>query len=226
MNAIVIMAKKPIPNKVKTRLIPTVTPMTAAKLYYNFLLDKFEQVNKIKDVKPFVAYTPPNTKIFFKKIIPKRFTLIEQIGGDLGEKLSNISNMLFHQGFKKIILMDSDTPNLPSEYIYQAVQYLNQVDIVLGPCIDGGYYLIGLRYYFPDIFKGIPWSTSKVIEATINKINLQGATFSYLDKWYDVDTIEDLIRLKHDLTSSNQNKCYCKNTRKIISRINISDKSV
>jgi rSAM/selenodomain-associated transferase 1 len=219
------MAKKPIPNKVKTRLIPTLSPTTAAKLYHNFLLDKIEQVNKITDAKPVIAYSPPSSKIFFKKIIPKGFTLIEQIGENLGERLSNISNMLFHQGFSKIILMDSDTPNLPSEYLYQAIKYLNQVDIVLGPCVDGGYYLIGSRYYFPDIFREIPWSTSKVIQATINKIILLGATFRYLDKWYDVDTIKDLIRLKHDLTSSNQKECYCKNTRKIISQINIGNKS-
>ena len=222
-NAIVIMAKSPLPNQVKTRMIPALDPSTASSLYHNFLLDKIEQVENI-DAHPFIAYTPENGADFFRSIIPPGFTLINQVGSDLGERLTNISNHLFRQGFKKISILDSDTPNLPPEYIQKGFERLDESDVILGPCEDGGYYLIGLRANHPQLFIGIPWSTPGVTELTIRKAQTSGLTICLLEKWYDIDTLEDLKHLKYDLeTTSNNRKSsfFCKNTYRAISRLDI-----
>jgi hypothetical protein len=221
MNAIVIMAKAPIPNEVKTRLVPPLDPETASELYKNFLLDKIEQTRSIVGAHLFLAYTPETAETAFKDIVPQEFTLIRQVGADLGKRLANISGNLFHQGFKKVVLLDSDTPNLPSRLIREALQRLDAFDVVIGPCEDGGYYLIGLRSSMPELFRNIPWSTSEVVELTVRKVVKKGTTVSLLNKWYDVDTVKDLVRLKRDLESRPHIGSFCKNSYLALSKINV-----
>ncbi len=219
MNAVVIMAKMPSPNKVKTRLCPPLQPETAAHLYYSFLLDKIEQVRSMEGAHHFLAYTPAAEEDFFIGIMPPGFNLILQVGGDLGERLANTSNSLFEKGYEKVVILDSDTPNLPPDYIREGLRRLEDADVVLGPCMDGGYYLIGMRGRIPELFAGIPWSTRDVIKLTEKKARSVGKTVSHLGRWYDVDTVEDLKRLKKelDLLSQDQNESFCENTYRALS---------
>ena len=217
MNAIAIMAKAPIPNKVKTRLTPPLSPFEASRLYHSFLLDKIEQVKSIEEACPFMAYTPESSEYFFRNIIPPGFSLINQAGKDLGERLANISHELFAKGAGKVVLLDSDTPNLPVDNIRNGLSRLNEADVVLGPCEDGGYYLIGMKAFIPEIFCGIPWSTALVTEFTLKKVHDLGLTVSILPVWYDVDTGKDLRRLMRDLESLSNNCFFCKNTHSILS---------
>jgi rSAM/selenodomain-associated transferase 1 len=222
MKAIVIMAREPEPHKVKTRLTPPLDPVTASKIYHGFLMDKIEQVEGIKEADHFVAYTPESSRYFFESIIPPDFTLLPQKGKDLGERLANICDTLFENGYVKIVMMDSDTPNLPSSYITDGLESLKKTDLVLGPCEDGGYYLIGLSSNMPQIFQGIPWSTSNVTEVTMRKAQALGKKIFLLEKWYDVDTISDLRRLKSELDAYpevSNDVFFCKNTYKIVSEI-------
>ncbi|UCE36466.1 MAG: TIGR04282 family arsenosugar biosynthesis glycosyltransferase [Thermoplasmata archaeon] len=222
MNAIVIMAREPKPNKVKTRLTPPLDPQTASKIYHGFLLDRIEQVESLREVDHFVAITPESSDSFFKDIIPKDFALLRQKGKDLGERLSDISNTLFKKGYEKVVMMDSDSPNLPSRYISEGLKMLNKADLVLGPCEDGGYYLIGLSSNMPQIFQDIPWSTSRVTEITNKKAKALGKKISLLEEWYDVDTFEDLKRMRTELDSypkAPNDIFFCKNTYSIISEI-------
>jgi rSAM/selenodomain-associated transferase 1 len=219
ISAIVIMAKAPTPNEVKTRLIPHLKPDIAALLYHNFLLDKIEQVKSVQKTKFFIAYMPADSEKYFKKIAPD-FDLILQIGNDLGDRLSYVSNKLFDKGFKKVVILDSDTPNLPTEFIRKAIAGLKTSDIVIGPCEDGGYYLIGLKTPTPDVFKNIPWSTSKVTNITIKRAEAIGLKSSFLKNWYDIDTIDDLRRLKKDLEKS-EGKKISENTHNFLSKLQI-----
>jgi rSAM/selenodomain-associated transferase 1 len=220
------MAKAPVPYQVKTRMIPSLAPEVVSSLYYNFLLDKIEQV-KIIDAQAFIAYTPQFELDFFRSIAPSGFNLINQVGTDLGKRLVNVSKRLFGQDYKKVLILDSDTPNLPIEYIRKGIEQLKKSDVVLGPCEDGGYYLIGLGASQPLLFEDIPWSTSSVTELTMKKAKRCGLTVSLLEKWYDVDTIHDLLRLKGDLESCSEDQksvFFCKNTYHEICRLNISNK--
>jgi rSAM/selenodomain-associated transferase 1 len=222
MKAIVIMAREPEPNRVKTRLMPPLSPGDASRIYESFLLDKIENIKAIREVDRFVAYTPETSRNYFEGIIPSEFNLIAQKGKDLGERLANVSDSLFKNGYYGIMMMDSDTPNLPSSYIISGLEALDENDLVVGPCEDGGYYLIGLSRQIPEIFQGIPWSTPDVTKTTIMKAQSGGRSLSLLKKWYDVDTIEDLMRLKRDLDAAHDGSktdLKCRNTHKILSEI-------
>lgn len=221
MDALVIMAKEPKPNEVKTRLIPTLKPEFATELYHNFLLDKINQVHSFDAVHPYLAYFPESAESFFREIVPQRFFLIRQAGSNLGERLDNISKRLNSLHYTKIIMLDSDTPNLPTSYISDGLSGLDEADVVLGPCEDGGYYLIGAKASTPELFRDIPWSTTKVTEMTLKNAEEADLKLRMLDYWYDVDTPESLKRLKDDLDKDLENGkvgLYSENTYKVLQR--------
>lgn len=221
MDAVVIMAKAPEAHMVKTRLTPPLDPGTASYLYCCFLLDKLEQVRGLNDIYPMVAYTPHDRVNFFKGIRPAGFTLMPQTGGHLGERLANVSGYLFEHGYEKVVILDSDSPNLPTGYIYDSMRCLDKTDAVIGPCLDGGYYLIGLSTHMPELFQDIPWSTPRVTELTMEKAVNMGISVSLIDEWYDVDTVEDLIRLKRDLEKPLDGSFLCRNTYRMVSKMDI-----
>jgi rSAM/selenodomain-associated transferase 1 len=221
VDAVVIMAKAPEAYKVKTRLTSRLDPETASELYCCFLLDKLEQVRGLNDIYPMVAYTPHDRADFFKGILPAGFTLIPQTGGHLGERLANVSGYLFEHGYEKVVILDSDSPNLPTRYIYDGMRCLDDTDAVIGPCLDGGYYLIGLSTHMPALFQDIPWSTPRVTELTLKKAANMGISVSLIDEWYDVDAVEDLLRLKRDLEKPFDGSFLCRNTHRMISKMDI-----
>ena len=201
--AIAIMAKAPLPGEVKTRLCPPLSYEEAAQLYRCFLLDKIKQLNSLKATAPAVAYTPHDTEPLFEAMVPSSFTLIPQKGPDLGARLSNTLNQLLESGYRRVMAIDSDTPTLPSAYLEKAVSLLSEpeIDVVLGPSEDGGYYLIGLRRLQPELFEKMHWSTAQVLSETIRRAQAKGLKVVCLPTWYDVDTPEDLKRLRESLHS-------------------------
>ena len=116
---------------------------------------------------------------------------IPQGRGDLGDRLSRISHQVFLREYRKVIILASDTPHLPRDVIRSAIARLDEIDVVLGPCDDGGYYLIGLRFRAPTLFAGIPWSTAQVLDRTIQRAQEAGMTWELLPPGYDIDTWED-----------------------------------
>ena len=119
---------------------------------------------------------------------------IPQGWGDLGYRLHGSPTRCFY-GDTGNILLASDTPHLPQDVIRSAIARLDEIDVVLGPCDDGGYYLIGLRFRAPTLFAGIPWSTSQVLDRTIQRAQEAGMTWDLLPPGYDIDTWEDAERL-------------------------------
>ena len=120
--------------------------------------------------------------------------------------------MELQQGYEKVVILDSDSPNLPSGYIYDGLECLDKADAVIGPCLDGGYYLIGLGSHIPELFQDIPWSTEKVTGATLERAASMGLSVSLIGEWYDVDTWEDMMRLKRDMEKPLDGSFYCENT--------------
>ena len=201
--AIAIMAKAPLPGEVKTRLCPPLSYEEAAQLYRCFLLDKIEQLSSLKATAPAVAYTPDDSEPLFEAMVPSSFTLIPQKGADLGARLSNTLNQLLASGYRQVMAIDSDTPTLPATYLEKAVSLLSkpEIDVVLGPSEDGGYYLIGLRTLQPELFEKMRWSTAHVLSETMRRAQAKGLKVACLPTWYDVDTPEDLKRLRESLRS-------------------------
>jgi uncharacterized protein len=200
--ALFVMAKDPRAGQVKTRLCPPLTPEMAARLYQCFLLDVLDLVAGIPGVDPVIAFSPADARKEFSRLTSGRFLLIPQHGADLGARLENSFRVLFQQGYKQIAAVSTDSPDLPSEYLGEAFSRLEKAPVVLGPCPDGGYYLIGLSRLIPELFRDMPWSTERVVPETEHRVKGMGLSLSYLPEWHDVDTGADLHRLVEELTGA------------------------
>ena len=197
---IIVFAKNPVPNQVKTRLVPTLSPEQAATVYTAFLTDGCDALVKLPDVDRIIAYTPAGAQSDLQVLIGNDAIYIPQIGADLGERLAAATQWATEQGYTKILLVGSDSPTLPISYISKAFTLLDSRDIVVGPSTDGGYYLIGfsatnIAMTVPFVFEEIAWSTADVFQQTVASIHSLKVTFGLLPPWYDIDTAEDLAFL-------------------------------
>ena len=197
---VIVFAKNPVPNQVKTRLVPTLSPEQAATLYTVFLTDWCEVLAKLPCVDLIIAYTPEEARSDLQALIGNDVLYIPQIGTDLGERLASATQWATEQGYTKILLVGSDSPTLPTSYILKASTRLDSRDIVIGPSTDGGYYLIGfsatnISMTVPFIFEEIAWSTADVFQQTVARIRSLKGNIGLLPPWYDIDTTEDLVFL-------------------------------
>lgn len=201
--AVAIMAKSPRPGEVKTRLCPPLNSVEAAALYRCFLLDKIETVRELTGAQALIAYSPTDARADFEALAPG-IQLMPQRGPDLGARLHATLAGLLSAGHAGAIAVDSDTPTLPRAFLQQAVDCLTRpgCDVVLGPTEDGGYYLIGLRIARPELFHGVPWSTATVFEETRRRADAGNLSVACLPAWFDVDTPDDLHRLRAGLGAS------------------------
>ena len=199
--ALVIFAKAPIPGLVKTRLCPPLTRDEAATLHGSFVLDTLERtktaVTKLKlPIDRYLACAPSATHVFFKIMEERQgVKLIDQLGDDLGARMNQAFQTLFAQGYRQVLLVGTDVPTLPLDHFKQALTALEPHDLVLGPALDGGYYLIGLKRPAPELFADIPWSTDQVLRHTQEKAATIGFKASLIEPWRDVDTLADLVAL-------------------------------
>ncbi len=221
MQAAAVMARVPVPGKVKTRLVPPLTPLAAAWLYTGFLRDTVDRLARLDGIRPFVACTPPVADGFLAGIVPPGFSTLPQAGGDLGERLAFVAEALFSRGATTVVLCDSDSPTLPGRYIGEAFLRLDENDVVVGPCDDGGYYLIGMRRCTPRLFSDIPWSSPYVTQRTVEAAERLDLSVSLLEPWYDVDTAADLDRLCRDLTASPEDDASARHTRRALLEIGL-----
>jgi rSAM/selenodomain-associated transferase 1 len=193
-NFLAIMAKEPAARKVKTRMSPTFSSVEAAALYECLLMDTIDLVKNLDFTKKVLAYTPREAEVYFRGIVPDGFQLMPQPPGDLGRRLISIARRLFNLGAKAICLMNSDSPDLPSDYIRRAFHLLHSgFDVVFGPSLDGGYYLVALRRP-EDIFSNVPWSSRAVLEVSRKKAKKLNMKDVLLQAWTDLDTPDDLRR--------------------------------
>jgi glycosyltransferase A (GT-A) superfamily protein (DUF2064 family) len=118
------------------------------------------------------VYTPVGSEQEFQGVLPNDFLLIPQRGELLGDRLHNAMEDLFFEGFDSVCLMGSDSPTLPPSYVGQAVEYLNRSKdgVVIGPTVDGGYYIIGLKAPCRRLFEDIDWGTDRVFEQTQTRV--------------------------------------------------------
>ena len=121
--------------------------------------------------------------------------LLPQTGEDLGSRMSHAFDAVFGMGYRRAILTGSDVPSLSASVYGEALKLLQDHDLVLGPSMDGGYYLIGLTHPVPDLFTGIPWSTNQVFDLTMKKAHNLPLKTAVLPSEHDLDTMADLQRL-------------------------------
>jgi len=192
---LVVVAKEPVPGKVKTRFIPQLSPAEAAGLYRCSLHDRITEISALNGVDRAIAYTPEDARDTFTELSLDGFELFTQRGKGLGQRLNNIFQANLARGYQAVSIVDSDSPDLPKSIINESFGLLlsKQAEVVLGPCHDGGYYLVGLRKPYPELFRNIPWSTKNVLSTTLEKAGKMGLNVKLLSSWNDLDTFEDLI---------------------------------
>lgn len=196
---LVVVTKAPIPGRVKTRLTPFVSPSAAAELARALLEDTLRRVGQIPRNHLVVAVEPPEAVPFMRKIAP-RAEIVPQTAGDLGARMSAVVADRFALGASAVILIGSDHPTLARAEMDRAIQWLQEGgnQLVIGPARDGGYTLIGLTRPHPELFEGIPWSSSSVLQETLARAEGLSLKVRQLSVCYDVDTIEDVARLQRE----------------------------
>jgi rSAM/selenodomain-associated transferase 1 len=198
--ALLIVGKAPVPGRTKTRLVPPLSSEEAAELYRGFLLDSVSLGLDLGWERVSVVH-PAGARQILADVLPSRVTLVEQSGHGLGDALSSAFERHLAAGFDRVVLIGSDNPTLPREPIRAACAALDEHDLSIGPTLDGGYYLIGMRAPHLGVFENVEWSTPRVYAQTVARAMQLGLRVHAVPAWYDVDEPQDLEQLRHDLLS-------------------------
>lgn len=224
-NCLIVFAKEPKKDKVKTRLQGYLSKTQCVNLYKAFLLDTIELVNKVSCSYKILAYESYGRTPRYLKKIASRCMFYKQEGDGLGERMHNACKFVKKAGASKMVIIGSDSPALPASSIKKAFGLLSRTDVVLGPSFDGGYYLIALKSPCAGLFKDITWSSPTVFRDTIKNAQKLKKRVALLDKRYDIDDARDLFRLKKYL-SKIKNRSVAGWTRKFMnSVIQLTDKN-
>jgi rSAM/selenodomain-associated transferase 1 len=186
-NLLIIFTRNPELGKVKTRLAKSVGDETALEIY-QFLLDKTKEVTQGLDCTKVIFYSKEigQDDIWDRNLYEKEV----QFGSDLGVKMKNAFETGFDNNYDKVLVIGSDLYDLEASHINEAFEELDNSDVVIGPALDGGYYLLGLKKVYPEIFKNKSWGTSSVRKDTLK--NLEKVDVHLLAMLNDVDIIEDI----------------------------------
>jgi rSAM/selenodomain-associated transferase 1 len=184
---LIIFVKNPVPGKTKTRLAKSLGDQ-AALWIYGQLIEVLKKNLSGCNLKVYVFYSD---MVIEEDVWP--FIRMEknvQIGRDLGERMVNAIDYVLHF-HSKVVLVGSDCPSLDKNLIMKGFNQLDFHDVVIGPSLDGGYYLIGMKQKMDFLFKTMPWSTSVVYDETLQKIKLYQLSVYVLPELQDVDEEED-----------------------------------
>lgn len=204
-----LFAKYPVPGSVKTRLASALGPERATAVYAAFVSDIVSRFRRVAD-RRVIGFSPDNAaaRDYFAGLAGDDYDLWPQPDSDLGGRMAEFFVEHLQPPCLRTVLIGSDTPTLPYEYVEWAFELLQDADCVLGPATDGGYYLVGLRECCRPIFGGITWSGPSVLDQTVRRIEETGVRLALLPPWYDVDTRDDLRMLQgHVRAMRSSGKC-------------------
>jgi rSAM/selenodomain-associated transferase 1 len=197
----VVIAKAPRPGHSKTRLCPPLDAAQAADLARAFLQDTVDLALRVVGATVTVFHPgDPGAATLLRRLVPEGVAIMAQQSRGLGPGLIEAAARHFTTGAASVLLLDSDSPSLPLAHLDAARAALREHDAVLGPCEDGGYYLLGLRAPQPGLFTEIAWSTPAVVAQTRARARALDLSMPLLPCWYDVDDGAALRRLCDDLT--------------------------
>ena len=192
--AIIIFTKFPVEGKVKTRLAKNMGNKFAVSFYRVCAEHTFKELVKVKETgsELFLFCSEENEIEQVMKWAGKDFNYYSQQGNDLGLKMYNAFDTVFKRGYKKVIIIGTDAPDVSMKIVQSAILVLDNYSVVIGPANDGGYYLLGFKLKLIDLFSGIEWSTNSVFDNTIEKLKNSKINYFTLDELTDIDTLEDL----------------------------------
>jgi rSAM/selenodomain-associated transferase 1 len=186
-NLSIVFVRNPELGKVKTRLAKTIGDKKALNIYILLLKHTESVLQKVSSDKV-VYYSEEiqNNDLWSDRCFQKKL----QKGNDLGERMQHAFEMAFKEGYEKVVIVGSDLFDLKSAHIENAFKTLENHNLVIGPSLDGGYYLLGMKVMHPAVFKNKQWGTDSVLETTLK--NLEQENVKLLEALNDIDTFEDL----------------------------------
>ena len=199
--ALITFAKAPIPGTVKTRLQADIGPKRAVKIYRSFVTGILTECSSLKGIDRFLGCTPTQEDGYLSDLAAEyKMRTFDQEGKTLGRRIYNAFKHCSERGYSDIVLIGSDSPSIPADFIRTAFNELKKNDFVIGPCFDNGLYLIGAKSTSVDeIFRTIKIDTGKDVNGILKKIGKTKIKLSMLPFWYDIDNIEDFEFLKAHL---------------------------
>ncbi len=197
-HALTLFARAPVPGHTKTRLIPTLGAEGAARLYSAFLEDTLERF--ASDFSPQLSCAGELTHPVLARLAQiHELELRAQREGDLGVRMSH-DRALMNKTHDTGVIIGTDIPTLPRVFVEAAFKALAHADVVLGPTSDGGYYLVGTRGDWPELFRGVRFSGPHALADTVAAATRAGAEVALLSPWYDIDESGDLRLLRAHLS--------------------------
>lgn len=193
---LVLFIRYPEKGRVKSRLASALDEDTVILLYRAFIEDMLENLSE-GDYRFRIAFHPAERLSDLRQEFGAGFFYLPQTGPDLGRKMLDAFNRCFSDGCRSVIIIGSDIPDLPQQVIEEAFLALEKNDAVIGPSLDGGYYLIGFGRdsFTPAAFEGIAWGGDGVYENTVRILEMSGLRFHVLPAWRDIDRPEDITAL-------------------------------
>jgi len=196
LKTLLIFVKNLVPGETKTRLAKSIGNKKALQVYQR-LVEHTHDVTRTLPVNKEVWYSEKEEQ---KDIWDHGgFTKRVQKGDDLGYKMTDAFKTSFEKSASKVVIIGSDSAEIDAEIIEEAFEKLAENDVVVGPARDGGYYLLGMNKFHPQLFEGVEWSTDKVLHSTLETVEQLGLTYTKLKPLNDVDTIEDWLEVKDQL---------------------------
>ncbi len=192
--ALIVFLKFPEKGNVKTRLAADFGDEFAVQ-FYKLCLEKLIndiKLNLVGIIDIFLFCSNDDEIPLLKEWLGEGFRYKVQSGTDLGKRMVNAFDEIFKYGYNQSILTGTDIPDLNTKLILESFQLLNNYDVILGPSDDGGYYLIGMKQLYPEIFQNVNWSSDKVFSETINRVETEKLTYYPMEALIDIDNKEGL----------------------------------
>jgi rSAM/selenodomain-associated transferase 1 len=180
---------------VKTRLSGAIGAETATRIYSICAKIAFRAIKGVTgNIVRYIFYTCETDHDIrdIRRLVGPTFYLVKQKGSNLGERLIHAFRTVFDYGADGVVVIATDVPDISSHIIKQAIDSLNDHDIVIGPAPDGGYYLLGMNRLYVELFHDIDWGSNRVLEETLAIIRSLGLSTFILPGLLDIDTKEDL----------------------------------
>ncbi len=193
-----LMTRIPELGLTKTRLETHFSKEECALLHSAFIKDMIAALEQ-QGANYQVVYDPKGNLIKLARLFSKQINFVPQEGTSLGEKMLNAMAWGFEKGNSKVALLGADIPTIETETIQKADDLLDSHDVVLGPAADGGYYLIGMKYLYKDVFLLEKWGHDAVLEQTIQVLENLGLSWTLLPQYRDIDCFSDLQQLWQEL---------------------------
>jgi len=190
--SLILFVKYPEEGKVKSRLGKTIGFERATKIYTQLAEHSFNEAKKLSKISRYLFFANEKNRNKITNWVGLGFSYYPQSDGDLGTKMKSAFYKVIAKGSNKTLIIGSDLPDISKSLISKGFRDLDRNDIVIGPSKDGGYYLLGMKKFYPELFSGIDWSTEQVLEQTLEKANSLNLSVSLLKELNDIDTIDDL----------------------------------